>query len=150
MTTSRRRTPWILIGLAPLALVIGCSRQFTRTIDYELARDDSEVREESGMKITGYVLIDGTEEDFDGWVRLAGEDSLIFWSRETVDDAVPGGDESIVVVAGPVLSRASVSEFKLSESKTGATVALVIGGMFLFIVAIAAIDVAANGIGPGS
>jgi len=121
-------------------MTCGCSRHIVRTVDEEVKRDGTGILDLGGQEVTGYVLAEGTETSFSGRVRLAEQDSLIFWAeQETVVD----GSYRIVEVIGPEYERSAVESLKMSELKTAETILLTVGtiaGVFVGIVAIALDD----------
>ena len=72
---------WLLTLAAFLITANGCSTSRWVPINEELERDGSGLHKESGQSISGYHLNDGTEIEFKGMVRLASQDSLIFWEN---------------------------------------------------------------------
>jgi hypothetical protein len=136
-----RRTAWSLTLLAFVIMASGCSKHYVRTVDEELERDGSGLREESGLKIAGYVLSDGVEESYAGRVRLAGQDSLAFWVQRDAENFFGEASGGPVKVEGLVLARSEVEAFSFNETKAGATVALLLGSfVVLFAVAFVTAD----------
>ena len=106
-----------LLALAALLVVVGgCAVTSVRTVDAELARQGTGLRQEAGQTIEGYRLQDATEHEFKGQVRLAGTDSLAFWNDQPAD----GEDEFAVGgqkrVAGPVLLLTTVAALRVVET----------------------------------
>ncbi|MBE0565337.1 MAG: hypothetical protein IH621_05205 [Krumholzibacteria bacterium] len=100
---------------ALLAVVGGCAVTSVRTVDAELARQGTGLRQEAGQTIEGYRLQDATEHEFKGRVRLAGTDSLAFWSDQPADgedEFAVGGQQR---VAGPVLLLTTVAALRVVE-----------------------------------
>ena len=62
----------------------GCTITNLRLVEEELERGGTGLHEESGQSISGYLLRDGTLEKYNGKVRVAGQDSLVFWSSDVV------------------------------------------------------------------
>ncbi len=127
------RVVWIVTLVAFLAMTCGCSRHVVRTVDDELARDGTGIYDEGGQAIDGYILAGGAEEAFSGRVRIAEQDSLVFWTEQ--DNVFDDGDGVVrtVKVPGPVVARLAVEALKLTETKTAESVLLIVGGVVLFV-----------------
>ena len=112
---TERRIFRIVGAVSIVAMVGGCAVTSVRTVDAELARQGTGLRQEAGQTIEGYRLQDATEHEFKGQVRLAGTDSLAFWSDQPAD----GEDEFAVGgqkrVAGPVLPLTTVAALRVVE-----------------------------------
>lgn len=129
--------PFRLLGLiAMLATVGGCAATTVRTLDAELARPHTGLREEAGLPIEGYRLQDKGERDYKGWVRLAGADSLAFWSEQTTMVADDFGSGTKMRVTGPVLLASTVASFRVVQPESTRLVAGLAAGVALVVLAV--------------
>jgi len=80
-----RRVLWLLTIICFVTAACGCTITNLRLVEEELERGNTGLRKESGQKISGYLLSDGTLQEYNGKARVAGRDSLVFWST---DDAL--------------------------------------------------------------
>lgn len=126
--TSGKRVIWILTMVAFLVATSGCAGTSLRRVEDEIVRNGTGIHEEKGQSIDGYLLHDGTMAEYKGWVRLAAQDSLIFWS-ETEASVMrdPGGEGEEALAFGPVLPKSAVKALDVKEKRVGRTVLLVAG-----------------------
>ena len=152
LMTEYRRFFWILTLAAFLITATGCATSGWHPINEELEREGSGLHKESGQAITEYQLSDGTYAGYKGWVRLAAQDSLVFWEKEYVAGQFESGKwvpESRTLVPGPIYSLDEVQALKVYESNSGKTVflAVVITAVFVVIVGGIAASQASYGFG---
>lgn len=143
-----RRLFWFLFLLAFLITANGCTSSRWIPINEEIEREGSEIHKDSGQSIKGYQLEDGTEGGYDGRVRLAAQDSLVFWIDKYVEGHVESGEyvpESRTCVPGPVYPLDTVKALKVVMGSAGKTVGAIILFPVVFTVVIAAVTVASNG-----
>ena len=136
--TARKRVLWVTSLVAFLFMTTGCANTTLRLVDEEIARPNTDIHKESGQKIEGYLLHDGTREDFKGRVRLAQSDSLVFWSVKATsgdgefEDLDPLGDGSgspaaeMVIEAGPTFAISAVKALDIYDNHTGGTVSILV------------------------
>ncbi|MBE0565333.1 MAG: hypothetical protein IH621_05185 [Krumholzibacteria bacterium] len=99
-----------------LVTTTGCGGTHLRPIDEELARDGTGLRKDSGQRIDGYVLSGGVVHEYDGRVRLAGSDSLAFWTEEASGETNLSGSRTRVKVPGPVVPVTAVEALNVAGS----------------------------------
>ena len=142
--TIHQRTWWLISMLAFLLSTSGCATSNLQPVNMEIGRDGTDLNNESGQRINGYLLLDGTKVEYKGWAKIAGEDSIRFWSNEAVGEPGDKGFVDMVDVPGPVYALDSVVALDVVSESAGAGVALfgviILGG---FLVA-AAISYASN------
>lgn len=153
--TDHRRFFWLLTLTAFLITANGCSSSRWQPINEELDREGSGLYKESGQKITGYLLSDGTMADYPGLVRLVAQDSLVFWQRIIVSENGENNDttltdydtspspEVLSTVAGPIFSLDKVKALKVkgvSGGKTGLGVLAVFVGLVVLFFATFSLD----------
>jgi hypothetical protein len=74
-----RRTGAALLACVLIASPLsGCSTIRRIPMDPGIPEAETKAAHESGQRIEGYTTADGVHLKFDGWVRLAGPDSLRF------------------------------------------------------------------------
>ena len=124
MTTGRRLS-WLLTMVTFLVMTSGCARTSLRRVDEEINRNGTRIHKEEGQSIEGYLLQDGTREEYKGRVRLADQDSLIFWGEEEAGEmnSQGEGEENL----GPVFPKTAVKALDVKEKRVGMTVLLVAG-----------------------
>ena len=141
MAIETGRKSFCLVALASyLVLTTGCGGTHLRPIDEEIARGGTGLRDDTGQRIDGYVLSDGVAHEYDGRVRLAGSDSLAFWTEAASGEANLSGSRARVPVPGPVLPLAMVEALQVVES--GNTFLIV--GIGLVVVAAATYAIAVS------
>jgi len=114
--TSGRRFIWILTMAAFLAMTSGCARTSLRYVEDEIARDGTGIHKEKGQSVRGYVLHDGTREDYQGWVGISRQDSLAFWSESYSDEMGHQGVKKKIKVPGPVYELTAVKALEVVEN----------------------------------
>lgn len=134
-----QRLVWLMTMGIFLLVTSGCATTNLRKLDEEMARNGTGIHKESGQNIEGYMLVDGTWEEYKGWVRAAGQDSLKFWSQRAIGEPDDDGYQETVREWGPVLARTTVAALDVHSANAAATVLLVVFGG---LVAIAVIGLA--------
>lgn len=120
---------WLLTLSAFLITANGCSTSRWIPINEELEREDSGLYQESGQSIDGYTLLDGAPTEYKGKVRLAAQDSLVFWEVKRVGGYsrgskwVPGSRNHF---PGPTFSLDEVDALKVVKGNSVGTTAVVI------------------------
>lgn len=113
-----------LLALAAfLPTTSGCAVNRWCHLNDELARDSSGLHKESGQAIVGYQLNNGTDIMYDGWVRQAAQDSLVFWTIKKTE-AEP---QKEIMVKGPRLPMNEVIALKIQKISSEKTYWLVSG-----------------------
>lgn len=125
MMTSGKRFIWILTMAAFLVMTSGCASTNLRRIDEEITRNGTGIHKEEGQSIEGYLLQDGTREEYKGRVRLAERDTLIFWGEEGTGEKTSQGEG--MEMLGPVFPITAVKALDVKEKRVGMTVLLVAG-----------------------
>lgn len=121
---------------AILATVGGCVATTVRSVDAELARLGTGLREDTGQRIDGYRLQDAGEYAFKGQVRLAGADSLVFWTEQSTHAADDFGSGAKMRVPGPVLPAKTVAALKVVEpDHASAAAGIAAGVVFVALIA---------------
>lgn len=124
MMSNVLRSIWIATLVAFFAMTCGCSRHVVRSVNDEVNRHGTGILGEKGQKIDGYILTDGDEKMYSGRVRIADQDSLVFW---TDGDKVVDGSISTVAVTGPKFNREDVDSLIMSEVKVVDSALLILG-----------------------
>ena len=133
--TIRRRSWWLFSMLAFSLSASGCATSNLQSVNLEIDRDGSDLNNGSGQRINGYLLLDGTKVEYKGWAKIAGEDSIRFWSNGGVRLSGDKGFVEMTDVPGPVYALDSVVALDIVSESAGAEVALfgliVLGGLLV-------------------
>lgn len=117
----------------------GCSTTTLRLVEEEISRDGTQIHDDSGQKIEGYLLHDGTVEEFKGRVRVVETDSLYFWSKSSpivtneydtefpFEDSEPSKEKEPVIEKVFTIDLSTVKALDVYQSNPGGTVGLVLG-----------------------
>ncbi len=124
--TDYRRFFWLLTLVAFLITANGCSTSRWYPIKQELNRADSGLHQESGQSIVGYVLLDGYQAEYKGKVRLAAQDSLVFWEMQYVVENPESRTRVKTRVAGPTFSVDAVNALKIVKGNPVGTIAVAV------------------------
>jgi hypothetical protein len=132
--------------------LMGCSTIHRIPMDPGIPETETRAARESGQRIEGYTTADGVTHKFDGWVVLAGPDSLSFRRaphRSAIWFPPPTQDSATDTLQRAfVLPRAAVASVEARQGSPGKTTLLVVsilGGCFAAIALAFAIG---GGIGP--
>ena len=138
--TEYRRLFWIITLLTFLITASGCATNNWHPINEEISRDGSGIHKESGQAITGYKLNNSAQGRYEGWVRLAAPDSLVWWEKELVF----WKKESGTLVYGPIYSLDEVQALKVNERNSEMTVLAVVAITAVFVAIVGGILAAAS------
>ena len=83
----------------------------------------------------GYLLEDDTMVEYEGSVRVAGQDSLAFWSKGQSEEMHQGVKKEIRV-PGPVYPFSAIKALNVYEDRAGRSALLVITGVFVSLIVI--------------
>jgi hypothetical protein len=117
-------------------MTCGCARTSLRRVEEEMARSGTGIQKDKGQKINGYLLQDGTMQEYDGRVRLVEQDSLAFWSEGKSDEMSHQGVKKKIKVPGPTYALLAVKALDVRETRAGGTIALVVLGALVVIVVV--------------
>ncbi len=70
MMSAGKRFIWALAMAAFLTMTSGCATTNLRLVEDEMARPGTGLYEDSGQQINGYVLSNGTKEEYKGYARF--------------------------------------------------------------------------------
>jgi hypothetical protein len=115
MMTPEKRYFWILTLFTFLVMTSGCARTIQRYVEDEIVREGTGIYTEKGQSVRGYLLQDGTWEDYQGWVRVSSQDSLAFWSESDSEEMGHQGVKKKIKVSGPVYALTAVKALELVE-----------------------------------
>jgi len=132
-----RQRIWILFMLSFLSAFFGCATSNLRSVNQELGPIEHCLSDDAGCRITGYVLSNGDRVDYNGWARIAGPDSIEFWSEYTVDDMSESGSVETIRVDGPTFALASVRVLDVVVGSAGKTGLAIIGVLVGLVVLMA-------------
>ena len=132
MTTGTRLF-WILAMAAFLVMTSGCAQTSLRRVEEEIERNGTGIHKEKGQKVEGYLLNDGTMEEYKGRVRLAEQDSLAFWSEGYSDEVSRQGVKKKIKIPGPVFALKAVKALDVRETRAAGTALLVVAGVIVVI-----------------
>jgi len=127
---------WILTLVIFLVVTTGCGSTTYRTLTEEFNRKDTDILEDKGQDIRGYVLTNGQYHDFKGKVALTADDSLRFW--QAPDNSYNRRKDD----PGFKLAVADVAGVKVYKSDPAGTVLTVIGVTLFIGVAVLAVAIA--------
>lgn len=125
-----RRFFWMLTLSTFLLMTTGCTTSRWVSVNEELERDGSGLPKESGQSIAAYQLTDAIEKDFKGNVKLAAQDSLYFWIKESTEAHVVSGSyvpRTVDWTLGPRFALGEVKALKVQMGSPEKTVPLVVG-----------------------
>ena len=146
---ARRTGSALLTCLLTATPLSGCSTIRQVPMDPGIPEAKTEVGRESGQRIEGYTTSDGVQHEFDGWVRLAGPDSLrfrpevhkprIWYAPDAADTAAD------TLRAAFTLARTDVASVAARQGSPGKTTLLVVGIVVVTFGALAALVAATGG-----
>lgn len=128
-----RQLFWILTLFTFLVMTSGCARTSLRRVEDEIARNGTGIHKEKGQKVEGYLLNDGTMSEYKGWVRIAEQDSLAFWSEGYSDEVSSRGTKKKIKVSGPVFALKAVKALDVRETRAAGTALLVVAGVIVVV-----------------
>jgi hypothetical protein len=129
-----KRFIWVLTIVSFLVVTSGCARTNLRSVEDEIARNGTGIHKEKGQSVRGYLLHDGTLEEYKGWARIAEQDSLEFWSEGYSDEVSHQGVKKKIKIPGPFFALSAIKVLDVREARAGRSVLLVVGGFLLALI----------------
>ena len=129
--------------LAFLISTSGCTTSNLTPIKDEVDRAGTGLNEETGQSIDGYLLVDGTRGEFNGWARIVEPDSIKFWGQKIESDPFDPIESTTIEVPGYIHSLDAVKALDVVTTNSGKSVAFAFG-IVLGILGLLAIGMAAS------
>lgn len=141
----------LLLASAVIATPLaGCSTIHRIPMDPGIPETETGVARQSGQRIEAYTTADGVTHAFDGWVKLAGPDSLAFRPaprRPSIWHIPDSGAATDTLPAPFVLARSAVASVEARQGSPGRTTLFVVSTLAVVVAAFAA-AIALSGLGP--
>ena len=141
----------VLVLATFLPFAVGCSSQRTVRLDSDPGEPSLPIASNESVAILGYTTVDSEFHEWDGQMRVVGADSLEFTRNPALKAAKANANRppDSTTDEGSEMTRlglAQVASVDIVDSHPGRTIALGFGVFVLLFTAMAAIDIAQNGL----